>query len=237
MPADSISSSAGRGGGEPKRIGGGGDHVEVLDAVGHPARRAAELDPDRGRVGPELLEQLLTRGERAVEHDPLARFPGSRLTERAEDRLLGLRPEPLERPDSVLLGGGAERVERVDPELLVQPPRPLGPEPGQSRDLDQAGRELRAQLDQRRNRPVVGEREHLLLDDPPDARQLRRPPLPRHRGHRHGRIPHRLRGIAIRHHPMDHRPIELIQIPQLIEGGGDFGVRRIRHRLRVASQG
>src|ERR1700749_844721 len=40
----------GGGGGQRERIVCGGDHVEVLDRVGHPSRRPGQLDPLGGRV-------------------------------------------------------------------------------------------------------------------------------------------------------------------------------------------
>ena len=69
------------------------------------------------------------------------------------------------------LGGGAQRVERVDPEVVVELARALGPEARQARHLDQPRRELRAQ------RAATGfarveQRDELVLQRLADARQL-----------------------------------------------------------------
>ena len=61
--------------------------------------------------------------------------------------LLGLGAEAAQLAQPAVLDRRAQRVERVDAELVVQPPRPLGPEARQVHDRDQADRELRAQLD------------------------------------------------------------------------------------------
>ena len=66
---------------------------------------------------------------------------------RGEDALLGLGPEALQRADPLGLGGGAQRSRESIAELLVQPAGALGPEPGQVGHVEQAGRELRPQLD------------------------------------------------------------------------------------------
>ena len=90
--------------------------------------------------------------------------------ERLEHRLLELGPEALDAAQPLPLGGRAQRVERVDPQLVVQPARALGPEAGQARQVDQPGRELRAQLLGRRDRPGLEQRVELLLERLADAR-------------------------------------------------------------------
>ena len=60
----------GRGPGQRERIGRGGDHVEVLDRVGHPPGRPRQLDIDRGRVLAQRRHQRLADGERPAQHDP-----------------------------------------------------------------------------------------------------------------------------------------------------------------------
>ncbi len=65
----------GGGAGQRERIGRGGDHVEVLDGVGHAPRRPRELDLLGGGVGAQRRDQRLADRERAAEHDagrPLA---------------------------------------------------------------------------------------------------------------------------------------------------------------------
>ena len=57
----------------------------------------------------------------------------------------------------------------------------LGPRPGQARHVDQAGRELRAQLLERRDRPRLEQRVDLLLERLADAGQRRDRALARQR--------------------------------------------------------
>jgi hypothetical protein len=52
-------------GGERRRLGAGGDDVDVLDRIGHPAHRPGRLDAVGGRVRPQRLEDLVRRLERA----------------------------------------------------------------------------------------------------------------------------------------------------------------------------
>ena len=167
-----------RGGlGQRQRIGGGGDDVEVLDAVGHPAGRAGQLHPLGGGMGPQGVEQLLAHRQGAVEHDaaPAAvavGLLGALGGDRGQDALLGLGAKALERADLLRGGGRLQGVERVDGELLEQPARSLGAQAGEPRDLQQSDRELGAQLDRRRDVALVGQRQDLLLDDRADARQF-----------------------------------------------------------------
>ena len=157
------------------------------------------------------------------------RSPAPANREAGEDRLLGLGAEALQRADAVLLGGAAQGVERVDPELFVEPADPLGPETGQVGHLDHAGRELGAQLDRGRDRALVGQGEDLLLDDRPDAGKLGGAALAGEPQHRHRRLTHRLGGVPVGHDAVDGGAVELGQVAQLVERGGDLGVGRIRH--------
>ena len=81
-------------------------------------------------------DQLLAHDQRLVEDDP-ARAAAVALGglglgsgRRGQDALLGLGPEALQRADLLRLGGGDQRLERVDRQLLVEPPGALGSEPG-----------------------------------------------------------------------------------------------------------
>ncbi len=60
-----------------QRIGGGGDHVEVLDGVGHPPGRAGQLHLDRGGVLAQRRHQRLAGSERLVEDDPCGPLAGA----------------------------------------------------------------------------------------------------------------------------------------------------------------
>jgi hypothetical protein len=191
-------------------------------------------------------QQFLADHERAVEHDaPAAAVAVSLLGapggDRGQDGLLRLGPEPLERADLLRRCGGLQGVHRVDGELLEQATGALGSQAGQAGDLQQAHGELGPELDRRRDVAVVGEGQDLLLDDRADARQLGGAALAGQRGDRDRRVAHRLGRVAIRDDPVDDRPIELIQVAQLVQSLGDLRIGGVRHirsldgRLRETS--
>ena len=157
-----------------------------------------------------------------------------RLRQRLEQLLLDLRAEPAQLADLLLLGGRAQRVERVDAELVVEPPRALRPEARQVHDRDQPGRELVAQL--LRGRDVAGlvERVDLLLERLADAVDLGHAALARHRGHRHRGLAHGLGRRAVGDHAVVDRAVELVEVAELVEGGGDLGVGQVGHGRRLA---
>ena len=233
----------GRGLSERERVPGGRDHVEILDAVGHPPCRACELDALGRRMLAQRGDQLLADVQRLVEHDPPGSAAvagavgalGQRSGRGGEDALLGLRAKALELADLLSLGRRRQRLQRVDRKLLVQTACALGPESLEPRDLEEPGRELGPQLRRRRDHAVVRECDHLLLDDRADSGELRGAPLSRERGHRYRRVANRLGRIPVGDDPMDDRPVELRQVRKLVQRGGDFAVRRLGHYLCKAS--
>ena len=150
-------------------VAGGRDDVEVLDAVGHPSGRPRQFDPLGRGMLPERSDDLLTHAQRLVEHHPMRTFPFARGNQGGEDRLLGLGPEALQGLDALSFSGLSECLKRIDRKLVEQPPRALRPQPGHVHDLDQARGELGAQFDRGRDRALVGQRQHLLLDGVADS--------------------------------------------------------------------
>jgi len=63
-------------------------------------------------------------------------------------------PKPPQRAQLLCDCRVPQRLRRVDPELVEQAPRTLGPEPGQGCDREQPGGEARPQLD--RGRDLAG---------------------------------------------------------------------------------
>jgi hypothetical protein len=118
-------------------------------------------------------------------------------------------------------GFSAMPLERVDPELVVELLRPLRPEPGQPRHVDQPGRELRAQLLERGDRAGVEERHELLLERLADAGQRRHTALPGEPRDRHRRVADGLRRVAVGDDAVDDRAVELVEIAELVEVGRD----------------
>jgi hypothetical protein len=107
----------------------GGDHVEVLDAVGHAAGRAGERH--LGRTGrAQAVGDLLADPERARQQRPRRGLVGDAGGERGEHLLLELPAEAADVAQPLLLGGLLQRLERVDPQLVEELAGALGPEPG-----------------------------------------------------------------------------------------------------------
>jgi hypothetical protein len=93
------------------------------------------------------------------------------------------------------------------------------------RHLDHAGRELGAQLDRGRDVARFGQRDDLLLDGGADAGQLGGAVLTGQRQYGRGRLTDRLGRVAVGVRAVDGGAVELGQIAQLVQGGGDLGVR------------
>jgi len=181
--------------------------------------------------------QLLADGQRTVQDDPspgalAAVSLGGRCLRRqrgGQEALLGLGPEALERADLLALGGRLQRGQRIDRQLVVQPPGALGSESGQARDLQQAGGKLGSQPSRRRDHPVVGKRQYLLLNGGADAWKLGRAVLAGQSGDRDGRVADRLGRIAVRDDAVDDGAVELVQVPELVQRYGDLGVGGFGH--------
>ena len=54
-------------------------------------------------------------------------------------------------------------------------------------------------------------------------------PLARERGDRHRRVAHRAGGVAVGDHAVLDGAVELVEVRQLLEGGGDLGVGQVGH--------
>ena len=217
-----------RGGGVRQRLGivCGGDEVEVLDAVRPAPRRTRELDPvGRGVVAQRRQERLRDR-ERAGEHGPLlaATSPASTAARPSRMFVSAFGPKPFTPRSRSPSAAAPQRLQRVDPELVVEEARALGAQAGQARDREEPGGELRAELLRRRDGPGLHQALDLLLKGLADARQLRGPPLPGEPGHRHRGFAHRLGRVAVGDDSVDDRPVELVEVSQLVERE-----RRFRH--------
>jgi hypothetical protein len=216
------------------RVARRGDDVEVLDGVGAAAQGTRRLDAVARRVRAQRGEHLPRDRLGAREHDARRRpARGVVFDQRLLELRLGLQPEAAQLLDLPRLDGRAQRVEGVDAELVEQLAGALGTEPRQVHDLDQPRRELAAQLHERRDVASLVERAQLLLERLADARHGRHAPLARHRDDRHGRLAHRLGRVAVGDHPVGDGAVELVEIAQLVEGGGDLGVGRVGHASPV----
>ncbi len=174
-----------------------------LTESARPAQRAGHLDAVRRRVGAQHADDLLGDGDRAREQHARRR-PAAVLVvgEHLLEVLLDLGAEAAQPADLARLRRRAQRVERVDAELVVEPPRPLGPEAGQVHHRDQPRRELGAELLGGGDVAGLVERAELLLERLADARDVGHAPLARHRHHRHRGVAHGLGGVAVGDDPV-----------------------------------
>src|SRR5205085_10578047 len=100
-------------------------------------------------------------------------------------------------------------------------------EPGYPRDLDEPRRVLRLELGRARDLTGIEERVDLLCDGLADTRQGRDLPRPRELCDRHGRLPDCLRRVAVGDDPVDDRAVQLVEVSELVEVRGYFGVSHV----------
>ncbi len=178
--------------------------------------------------------------QRAVEHEAARRAAAGlggrgRARDRLEEVLLRSGAEPSQVADPLLSGGALQRLQRVDPELLVEAAGALGPQARQARHLQQAGRELRPQSGGLRDVTGLDERDQLRLQRRADAGQLGDAALARERGDRDGGVARDLGGVAVGDDAVDDRAVQLVEVAQLVEGGGDLAVGGVGHGENLAS--
>ena len=215
---DSITSSLPNASSSARGSSRGGDDVEVLDAVGQPPRRAGQLDAvarsARARSAstiPSPICSALCSSTRGAGRSPT---PAAKAASSASSNL---RPEAAHVAQPLGLGRVAQRLERVDAQLVVQRRARLGPSPGRRVMSIRPGRELRAQLLDRRDRAGVQQRLDLLLERLADPRQLGHAALARQRREPTRRLAHGLRRVAVGEHAVHDRAVELVEVGELVE--------------------
>src|ERR1019366_8922163 len=147
---------------------GGRDQIEILDAVGEPARRAGELDVSAGAAealqpGGERLPDL----HRAREQHPRSAMPvglGLDRVEAREHARLELGAQPPYVTQALGERGLAQSLRRVDAELGLQEPGTPWSEAGEAGDRDQARGKLGAQSLGGGDGARLRQREDLLLE-------------------------------------------------------------------------
>ena len=180
----------------------------------------------------QRARDLLGHGDRPREHDALGLLAVLGLGQHLAEVLLGLDAEAAQLAQAPVLDRSPQRVERVDADLVVEPARPLGPEARQVHDRDEADRDLGPQLDRGRDVAGLVERQQLLLERLADVRQLGDLAVARERGHRHRGVAHRARRVAVGDHAVLDRAVELVEVGQLVERGGDLCVGEVGHGTR-----
>jgi hypothetical protein len=73
----------------------------------------------------------------------------------------------------------------------------------------------------------------LLLQRLADAREAGDAALARQRTHRDRRVTDRLGRVAVGDHAVHDGPVELVEVTELVEGGGDGRVGRVGHGLET----
>ena len=144
-----------------------------LTESAQPPQRAGDLDALGAGHGAQRVDDLLGDRLRAREQHARRGRPVEAGGELLEQLLLDLRAEAAQPAQLLLLGGRAQRLERVDPELVVEPARALRTEPRQVHHRDQPARELRAQLLRLRRVAGLDQRLELVLERLADARPAR----------------------------------------------------------------
>ena len=109
--------------------------------------------------------------------------------------------------------------------------RALGPEAGQLHHRDQPRRDAGAQLLRGGDVARLVQRLELLLERLADARQLGDPSLAGEADDGHGGVADGLGGVAVGDHAVGDRAVELVEIAELVEGGGDLGVGEVGHGI------
>ena len=221
--------------GQRRRLLGRRDQVDVLAGLGPAPGRAGDLDPVGAGVVAERRRELLGDGPHRREQDPPRPLAGlAQALHRRQHVFLDLRPEPFQVADPLGLGRLLQLVEGRDPELVEQAARGFGAETRDPRDLDQRRRELRLQLLRSRDLTGLDQGVDFPRQGVADAGDLGRPPGGGELGDRNRAFADRLRRRAVGEHPVFHGAVELVEHPQLFEGGGDLSVGHTRQNKRAS---
>ena len=217
----STTSSSPSAGEQRRRVVGGRDDVEVLDQSAR--RRAEPASSTRiGRPGARAAPSTIALAdlERLVRAARAARGAlGDAGVERREHRLLELRRRsPCTSRSCWPSAAAAQRVERVDAELVEQLARALGPEAraGASSSTSPAGNFARS-FSAAGIVPVSSSALDLLLERLADPGQLGDRPSRVERGDRRGRLADGLRRVAVGDDAVDDRAVELVEVAELVE--------------------
>ncbi len=195
-------------------------------------RRAEPASSTRSAAGcvAQRGDELLAHRERPVEHHAAAGL--ARTGQRSAPP--GCSPRPWGRIPSA----SGSVAHRPPPAVRSSESIPsssnrrrarLGPSPGRRVISTSPGGNFARSFVAAGISPSVGQGDDLLLDRRADARQLRGAAVPGQCGDRHGCVAHRLGGVAVGHDAVDDGAVELVQVAELVERGGDLSVGRIGH--------
>ena len=179
-----------------------------LHRVGHAPRAARQLHAAR-RVLAQRAHELLADRERLREQHARLRAAVRAAASAASTFSSAFVPKPFTSL-SCPPPPPAQVVDRAHAELVVEQLRALGAEAGDARDLHEPDG-MRLELVGRRDRAGLEQRVDLLGDRLADAGELDRAALRAQLGHRHAGLADRLRGVAVGHHAVHDRAVELVE--------------------------
>ena len=234
LPAAAISGWPARCSAQLLALVGGRDQVDVLAGLGPAADRARHLDPVGARVLAQRLGQLL--GDRPHGREQQAPRPLPRLAdplERGEHVFLGLRAEAFDVAEPLVFGRLFQLLEVRDLQFVPEQARGFRADPGDPRHLDQGRREFRLQLQRRRDLAGLEQGVDLFRQRLADAGDLGGTARAGELLDRDWAFADRLAGGRVGEDAVANRPVELVQHPQFLQGGGDLGVG---HRLKLTGR-
>ena len=210
-----------------------GDHQEIQIADGLPAASIAAGGGDllHGFAGVHVRQDFLHVLVGLDPQDPPLGLGGD--VEPFQNGRLGLGAEAFEVLDPMCLAGRAEVLQRGDLQLVVQLGRPLGPQAGHAKDGQHALGNLGQQFFEHRQRAGFHQRGHFLRQVLADAFDIGKRPLGigHDVGRRFRQVVDRPRGVAIGADSERIGPLELQQVGDVLENGGDFVIGHGRKGL------
>ena len=158
--------------GERAGLAGGGDDVEVADRLLPAPGRPRDGDLERGRLVAQVRHDPFADREGVREQHPALGGALSHATHAVQDPLLGLRAEALHAADAPGAAGRLELGDRAHPERRVERRDLLRAEVRHLEQLEDAGRVLRAQPVEQRERAGAVQLGDLLRERLADAGHL-----------------------------------------------------------------
>ena len=126
-----------------RRIGGRGQELQLADRLLAAAQRPRGVGARDAGARAQVAQQALGLAQRMVEEHAL--LAGGQAGDSRQDLLLGPGPEALHRTDAAGLARLFQVVQAADAQGLVQGQDPLARHPGDEAQLQDPGRQLRAQ--------------------------------------------------------------------------------------------
>ncbi len=210
--------------GQRRRIGGGGDHVEVAERLLAPPHAAGLGHVHGSGVRPQRLHHLADDRQSGAEQAAPRLGRALALFERLEDLLLGLLAEARQRANPSLLRRLLQPRERRHAELAPDARRRLRPQAGKAHERCDFAGNLRPSLGERVHLAGLDHLDDLGLDRLADARQLLRLPLQRQLGDGGGRLADPRRRAAVGEHAKRLLPEDLGEVGQEVELVGELVV-------------